>query len=194
MEKSHTFAGVNDYAASLIESKSRFLIGHHGFREDEREDLEQDLLLDYLRRIPKYDPKRAKRSTFIARIVRNKIASIIEARKAAKRSYRTPVYSLTGWVKDRTNGFIQRIETVDADNYLLRRGRRRQREEVLDLRIDLDRATDLLTPELRDLCRRLEHQTPTEISRATGVPRGTITDRIRKVRMVFEQRGLRDYL
>jgi len=194
MEKPHGFAGADDYAVRLIESKARSLIGHYGFTDDDREDLEEDLMLDYLQRIPKFDPTRAKRSTFIARIVRNKIASIIEARKAQKRSYRTPVYSLFGWVRDKTNGYIPRIETVDADHYLLRRGRRRRREEVLDLRIDLSRATDLLTPELRDLCQRLEHQTPTEISRSTGVPRGTITDRMRKVRTVFEQRGMRDYL
>ncbi|MFH1680635.1 MAG: sigma factor [Candidatus Eisenbacteria bacterium] len=194
MGTSSTYPAVDEYAAHHIRHKARSLVGRYGFRETDVEDLEQELTLDVLQRMPKYDPGRAQKKTFVVRLVRNKIASILEARKAGKRDYRTPVYSFTGWVKDRTNGFLQRSETIDQDHYLLRTGRRRAQQEVLDLAIDLKRATDLLPPELRDLCRRLRYETVSEISRETGVPRSTICDAKERIRVHFEERGLRDYL
>ncbi|MFH1680409.1 MAG: sigma factor [Candidatus Eisenbacteria bacterium] len=190
----NTYLAVDEYVAHHIRHKARLLVGRYGFRETDIEDLEQELTLDLLQRMPKYDPDRAQRTTFVARLVRNKIASVVEARKAGKRDYRTPVYSLTGWVKDATNGFLLRIETVDQDHYLLRTGRRRSQQEVLDLSIDLKRATDLLPPELRELCRRLRYETVSEISRAKGIPRSTLYEAIEKIRAHFEERGLRDYL
>ncbi len=48
--------------------------------------------------------------------------------------------------------------------------------------------------ELRELCKRLDTDTVTEISRDTGIPRGTIYESIKKLRAIFEDAGLRDYL
>jgi RNA polymerase sigma-70 factor (ECF subfamily) len=194
MGSTNTLPEIDDHAAAHIRYKARSLVGRYGLRDTDVEDLEQELMLDVLRRIRKFDPSRAQMATFVTRLVRNKIASLVEARKAGKRDYRTRVYSLTGWVKDRTNGFLQRIETIDADHPLLRTGRRRSQLEVLDLSIDLKRATDLLPPELRELCRRLRYETVSEISRSKGIPRGTLYEAIGRIRVVFEERGLRDYL
>lgn len=194
MGSSNRYAGIDEHVAIPVRHKARSLVGCYGIREADQEDYEQELMLDVLQRMAKYDPSRARKTTFVTRLIWNKLASIAEARKAGKRDYRTPVYSLTGWVKDATNGFLQRIETIDQDHYLLRTGRRRSQQEVLDLSIDLKRATDLLPPELRDLCRRLRYETVTEISRSKGIPRGTLYEAIGRIRVVFEERGLRDYL
>ena len=45
------------------------------------------MVLDLLRRLPKFNPERAQRKTFIARVVNHKVATIIEARKAGMRDY-----------------------------------------------------------------------------------------------------------
>ena len=50
-----------------------------------------------------------------------------------------------------------------------------------------------LPRELRNLCWRLKAETVTEISRGTGVPRGTIYESIKKLREIFEDAGLKDY-
>jgi len=63
------YQGIDDYAVQLIKYKARQLVGRVGFTESDREDLEQEMVLDLLRRLPKFDPKRAGRNTFIARIV-----------------------------------------------------------------------------------------------------------------------------
>ena len=87
------------------------------------------------------------------------------------------------------------METIDQEDYLRRTGRlSRTADELRALTIDVRKAMEQLPPELRRLCRRLETETVTEISRDTGIPRGTIYESIKKLRAIFEDAGLRDYL
>ena len=51
-----------------------------------------------------------------------------------------------------------------------------------------------LPPKLRELCRRLKTETVAEIARDTGVSRAVIYESITKLRAIFEEAGLRDYL
>ena len=44
------------------------------------------------------------------------------------------------------------------------------------------------------LCRRLGVETVSEISRDTGIARGTIYEWMRKLRGIFEEAGLKEYL
>jgi RNA polymerase sigma-70 factor (ECF subfamily) len=60
--------------------------------------------------------------------------------------------------------------------------------------MDIRKAVESLPPELRELCMRLATDTVMEISRDTGIPRGTIYESIKKLRTIFEDAGLRDYL
>jgi DNA-directed RNA polymerase specialized sigma24 family protein len=63
-----------------------------------------------------------------------------------------------------------------------------------EFRIVLERAMAALTPEQRDLCRRLLTATIAEISAATGVPRPTLYDRRTQIKAAFERAGLREYV
>ena len=53
------YEGIDEYAVRIIKHKARQLVGRAGFTESDREDLEQEMMLDLLRRLPKFDPKRA---------------------------------------------------------------------------------------------------------------------------------------
>ena len=44
----------NDYALEVVHHKARKLVGTAGFREDDVEDIKQDLIVDLLERLPKY--------------------------------------------------------------------------------------------------------------------------------------------
>ena len=187
--------GIDPYAARLIKYKARKLVGKAGFTASDREDIEQELTLDLLRRLPKYNPKRAQLNTFIARVVEHRLASLIEAQKAGIRDYRRCRCSLNECFEDADGRSVERVDTFDQEDYLLRTGgQSRPSEELSALAIDVAAVLETLPPELRELCRRLKAETVTEISRDTGVPRGTIYESIKKLREIFKDAGLRNYL
>ena len=189
------YDGIDAYAVGLIRYKARQLVGQAGFTVSDRDDLEQELVLDLLRRLPKYDPKRAQRNTFIARVVEHRVASLIEAQKAGIRDYRRCRCSLNDRFEDENGRSVERAETLDQEGYLLRTGAQsRPSDELSALAIDVAVVLETLPPELRELRRRLEAATVTEISRDTGVPRGTLYESIKKLREIFEDAGLKDYL
>ena len=187
--------GIDPYAAGLIRFKARRLVGQAGFTASDREDIEQELMLDLLRRLPKYNPKRAQLNTFIARVVEHRVASLIEAQKAGIRDYRRCRCSLNERFEDADGRSVERVDTFDQEDYRLRTGAQsRPSEELNRLAIDVATVLETLPPELRELCRRLKAETVTEISRDTGVPRGTIYESIKKLREIFKDVGLRNYL
>jgi len=187
--------GIDEYAVQIIKFKAKQLVGRVGLTDSDREDLEQEMILDLLQRLPKYNPDRAQRNTFIARVVEHKIATIIEARKAGLRDYRLCNCSLNERLEDEEGGSVERMETIDQEDYLrLTAGLSRSTAELRDLSIDVRQAIEKLPPELRELCRRLGVDTITELSRDTGVPRGTIYESLKKLRAILEVAGLKDYL
>jgi len=195
MGSSNHCEGIDEYAVQIIKFKAKQLVGRVGLTDSDREDLEQEMILDLLQRLPKYNPDRAQRNTFIARVVEHKIATIIEARKAGLRDYRLCNCSLNERLEDEEGGSVERMETIDQEDYLrLTGGLSRSTAELRDLSIDVRQAIEKLPPELRALCRRLGIDTVTELSRDTGIPRGTLYESIKKLRTLFEGAGLRDYL
>ncbi len=187
--------GIDEYAVQIIKFKAKQLVGRVGLTDSDREDLEQEMILDLLQRLPKYNPDRAQRNTFIARVVEHKIATIIEARKAGLRDYRLCNCSLNERLEDEEGGSVERMETIDQEDYLrLTAGLSRSTAELRDLSIDVRQTIEKLPPELRELCRRLGIDTVTELSRDTGVPRGTIYESLKKLRAILEVAGLKDYL
>lgn len=189
------YQGIDEYAVHLIRYKARQLVGRAGFTDSDTDDLEQELMLDLLRRLPKFNPDRARRTTFIARVVKHKIASIIKWQTAGLRDYRLCTCSLNDRFQDEEGGSIERMETMDQEDYLRRTGRlSRPADELCALSIDLQRAISLLPPGLRRLCRRLQRETVTEISRDTGISRSTVYESIKKLRAILNEAGLKDYL
>jgi RNA polymerase sigma-70 factor (ECF subfamily) len=194
MEFKNRYPGIDKYAVRFIKFKARQLVGKAGFTESDREDLEQELVIDLLNRLPKYRQSLAKRTTFINRIVRNKIITIIESRKAAIRDYRLHAYSLNECQEDSDGNDFEYIDNLNQDDYCRRTGRSSQsQEELQELSIDLGRIIAELPPEFQSLCKRLQEETVSEISRTTGIPRGTIYESIKKLKPVFEKAGLKNY-
>ena len=64
------------------------LVGRYGYTRSDLEDIVQDLALHVLERLGEYDPGRGAWSTFLKRVVRNKIGHLIEHRTFQKRDYR----------------------------------------------------------------------------------------------------------
>ncbi|MDH4318968.1 MAG: sigma-70 family RNA polymerase sigma factor, partial [Desulfobulbaceae bacterium] len=80
MVSQNSYDGIDKYAADLIRHKARQLVGKAGFTEHDRPDLEQELMIDLLQRMRHFNPAKAKKTTFMARIVERHISTILEAR------------------------------------------------------------------------------------------------------------------
>ncbi len=134
-------------------------------------------------------------NTFIARVVEHKIANLIKAQKAGIRDYRRCRCSLNDRFEDEDGRSVERIDTLDQERNGPHTGTQsRPSDELRFLAIDMGFVLETLPPELRDLCQRLVAETVTEISRSTGVPRGTIYESIKRLRKIFRDAGLKDYL
>lgn len=187
--------GLNDQIINLIKHKAWSLVGTIGFTISDRDDLEQELVLDLIKRLPKFDPNRAQLMTFVARIIDNKIASMIEARKSCFFDFRMHSFSLNEPSLDIDGYTIERGDEIDEDDYLMRTGARSHASiDLIDLRADLSHVISDLSPELQELCRRLQTQNVTDISTSIGVARYKIYAEISRLRIIFEEAGLDDYL
>lgn len=187
---------LDGYARDVIRHKARQLIGKYGFTRDDYDDLQQEMMLDLLRRLGKYDPSRAGLSTFVARIVDRKVSTLIRHQRQEKRDYRRPVCSLDAQVEDQdgqARGLDEVLSQDAFDDEIARHDR--PQAERLDLRLDLSLVLDELPDDLRQLALRLQTRTVAEIARELGVPRSTLYEKgIARLRKIFEDKGLREYL
>ena len=191
MENSQKPYGLNDYAETLIHHKARQLVGEAGFTADDIEDLEQELRLDLLTRLPKFDPKKATYNTFVARLVERKISNLIRHRTREMRDYRCEEGSLNGSAEtvEAGNEKVERIETITQDEYDLRWGRYRfPAAERLDLQLDVSMILSKLPLDLRKLAELLKTMSIAEAARELGVPRSTIySSGLVRLRQAFEK-------
>ncbi|MDH7602252.1 MAG: sigma factor [Armatimonadota bacterium] len=184
-----------DYAIYLISYKVGRIIGVLGFTFDDKEDLEQDLILHLLESWPQFDSQRGAVKTFINCVLDNRIRQIIESRKTQKSGFGKWTISLDERIEGEDGGAVTRIDAVDREEYMLRTGKLRRRAfDECDLRIAVEHVLSRLSPELRELCERLMMQNVTEISEETGIPRHRFYPSIRKLRCIFEEAGLKDCL
>lgn len=185
---------LDDHAATVISFKARQLVGRAGWTRSDREDIEQDLRLDLLRRLPRFNPARGTRRSFVRHVVEKRVCTLLEGREAAMRDYRRHG-SLDEEIDDGNDGAESRGDTLDAAECLERLGRPVPDEETArDLRLDLDAALGSLPPHLRDFSYHLKTATPSELARATGVPRTTLLKRMARIRAHLERAGLAAYL
>ncbi len=199
MGNENKYEGLDEYAIRLIRHKARQLVGRAGFVEADRQDIEQELVVDLLRRLPHFDAARAKRETFITRIVEHQVATLIETQKAGIRDYRRRAGSLDERREDRDedagNSASDLPPVLDQKEYrreVLAAARRGG--DLLALRADLARVLAELPAELRKLVEDLHTATASEIARKRCIPRGTLYEAIAKLRNRFDTAGLHDYL
>jgi RNA polymerase sigma-70 factor (ECF subfamily) len=181
-------------ASPIIRGAVNQIIGQAGFREQDREDLEQDLLLHVLRRLKSFDPAKGKPGAFVSMLVKRQRASILRDRRALKRRGRA-VVSLHVLVPVDENDLVELGQTISRrENDARRQCHPRSDEEMAQLQADVRDTIAKLPPDQRTLAERLQHQTPSEIARQTGVPRTTLYELIRPIRRRFERAGLKDYI
>ncbi|MCL2648097.1 MAG: hypothetical protein FWD61_13980 [Phycisphaerales bacterium] len=162
-------------------------------------DVQQDLLEDVFRRLPKFDGERADIKTFISRVIDNKVSNMIDQFWSARHSGEGRGPSLDDWVLDEDGEWTRRHNMMDANLLRAHRGtdegmgERRGDQEMANLKADVAAVMAKLPPELRELCVRLQTQTPHEIIRQTGKARDVVYKQIAEIREAFTKAELHHY-
>lgn len=186
---------LSDYAKKTIRHKARSLVGRKGFTMDDIDDIEQEMTLDLIERMPKFDPDKAAQSTFIARVIDHKISKILRHRTQEMRDFHRESCSLNDLIEDSDGGVVERIHTLDREGVdLCAGGHSRTCNEDAQLRFDVSLVISGLPKDLKALAEHLMTETFTEASKSLGVPRATLYGARDRLRRIFEDAGLKEYM
>ena len=160
----------------------------------EFDDLVQDCLLHWIgvRRALERDPDNPPVG-YMAQVLRNKLTDLMREQGADKRAGDQLMVSLDATVDGSEDGMTL-AESLDAsESARLGEDGETDRHHV---RMDLLRVLVLLTPAQRRLCLMLgeQGQSAKEAAEQLRMPRGTLYEEIKRIRKVFADHGLADYL
>lgn len=170
---------LDRFAQGIIRRKVRLLVSRAGFTKQDRQDLEQELVLRLLQSLDLFDPEQAHPNVFITTVIERAVAMILRERRAKKRDAGVVRSFDQGQTKDGTP------EPVDP---------RPSDQEAFDLASDLAEVLARLPDDLRALAERLKGQSVSQAARELGVPRTTLQRQVQRLRQCFEDAGLRIYL
>ncbi len=171
----------------LTRFKARQLAGRFGFAYHDVEDIQQDLLLDFLCRSRRFDSHRCSRRTFARFVVNNRVAALVQARKAACRDHRVDRLSLDHPIGQQDGSGFPSFSGADIAN----QRRWMSLESQLNLRLDVAGVLIRLPAALVDVCRLLMvSDSATDAAAKAGISRATFYRRIAKVRTAFAEAGL----
>ena len=161
---------------------------------EEFDDLLQECLLHWLEVRRQVVPEPGGPPiAYMARVVRNKLIDLARERETDKRRGDQEAVSL-----DHTSGDSEDAPTY-ADLLDAEQGRDLGGRDLLDsadVRIDVTEVMSRLTREQRRLCELLGAQglSIKEASEKLRIPRATLYEEIKRIRKIFAQHGLDDYL
>ena len=164
---------VDVYALDCIRVRIRGLVGQKLIREDEMDDVCNDVYCEFLKRKHRFDPARGSYSTFVSCVIRNRVASIARARIELRRRCRFTEYSETVLVGGSPSPHFTRATT-----------------DVVDLQIAVRQAVSTLPDHLHSLANAMYTETLTEISVKTGKPRSSLYKQRAEIKSHFERLGL----
>lgn len=158
----------------------------------DREDLEQDIMLDLLQRIGRHDPARASLETFAELVIDNRVATL--TRPCARLRAERQLVSIDAPMS--SNGTDTRPEQQPEDTPIISNSDANPSdiENGLSLRIDVERFIGKLTPALRMCAEIMSSGNVAEGANKAGLHRSTIYERLAHLRAEAAAIGLHEYL
>jgi RNA polymerase sigma factor (sigma-70 family) len=172
----------DEYCATSVRIAARGLIGRYGIREQDCDDVQQDLVVNLLPRLAAFDPAKGTWTTHVKNAVAKAMATYIRHRCAQRRVPQKSVETAVDQHKD---------ASVDQATDDMLDPRSQIAEANMDLRIDLAAAMEHLNDRQRRICQALRMgMTMTEVSTHLGIERWQIYRSITQIRSVFNRFGL----
>jgi len=167
---------------------------HRILEREEFEDLMQECLAHWIvarRRIPP-EPNPRPPVSYMAQVLRNKLTDMVREMTADKRAGDPGALSLDASLDGTEDGIT--LGEVLADEQADPAGS--GDVDSRHARIDLSRVMALLTPAQQRLCQLLgeEGLSIKEAAERLRIPRGTLYEEIKRIRRIFDQQGLGNYL
>ena len=157
--------------------RARLLVTSAGFPLDTVDDLEQELMMDCLRRETKYDCSRGDWEGFVRAIMRNH-STVLIARRLRRIKHEVLAEDIFDQLPDREGSSIENFAHIDPT-----RG--------LDLSIDIQRVLNGLPSHLQELAWLLADSSIKQICESTGRSRSWVYQMIHQLRDAFAASGLR---
>lgn len=165
---------LTDFTPYLLQQtamRASLLQSSLGFTADDWDDLRQDLALDCLRRLPRFDGSRGNWRGFVHGVVRNH-ACVLAARHIHRRQFQP----LESDDSDTLNG---KAHDACAEDF----------RPFLELGLDTQRVLNGLPDDLQRIARYLAEMPISGVRRKTGLTLAQLNHRIRRLRAAFIAAG-----
>ena len=167
------------FAARYIRHKALQLVGIAGFTQSDLPDLQQDLVLCLLERLPKFNSSRGTWQAFVVTVLERRVATLLVARHAVRRAQLRFRLALPSSAEPA-------VARCPAP------GPERDELDLVDLEHDVTVVVARLPYKLRIVCRWLKEAEVPAIARWLGVSQTTIHNRIKTLRSAFLRAGLKN--
>lgn len=197
MDTKHSIHDLDGFALDMVNIKATQLVGKAGFTLDDIDDIKQDMIVDLLERLPKFDVTKSDFKLFVTCVIDRKSSNLIRHRQMEMRDHRREVCSLNDEINVGINADpVQRYSLMDQDDPDILTGKHsRTAEERNHLRMDLAAVLADLPAELRKAVELLQHMSVTQAAQEMGVPRRTFREKhMAQLRELFKAKGLDLYL
>ncbi|MBI5399538.1 sigma-70 family RNA polymerase sigma factor [Candidatus Saganbacteria bacterium] len=155
---------------------------------DAYEDLLQDCLAHWVFVKDKYEPGHAATiKTFMERVVKHQLLNIVRDRQSYKRKAFYTSLSLDELIANKDNNFIEKFLRVEGDAF----------DSLMKAEFPtaMSNAKEKLSFRQKELCRLLEDGLSVkQASRHLGLPRSTVREERKRIREIFRNEGLQEYL
>jgi RNA polymerase sigma-70 factor (ECF subfamily) len=181
-------------ASIMIYRYARRLVGKVGFKRSDVEDIEATLAVELIQRLPKYDPGKSSKFTFIKLIISHAISDLIRERSSKAHYARREVISLFSPIRESVSDEVHYGHAADQDDTDARLGKRDlTREEQEHLRIDVAEAIDSLPEDLRQVAELLKTESLAETVRILKTTQHAVRTAVKQIRAHFQAAGLQEY-
>ena len=170
-------ADVTPYLLQQTALRASLLQTSFGFAADDWDDLRQDLALDCLRRLPRFDGSRGSWKGFVHGVVRNH-ACVLASRQLQRRQFQPVEFDGDSELPD--GSLTGKPDQARAEDF----------RPFLELGLDTERVLAGLPEDLQTFARYLAEMPISAVRRKTELSLTQVNRRIRQIRAAFTAAGL----
>jgi RNA polymerase sigma factor (sigma-70 family) len=185
------YGGVDSYAAFFISIKAKTMIRTGLFSPDDREDIEQELMMAYLKDEGNFKGDRSEKETFTRMVINHRSIQMIREITADKRKVRLKEISLDQPIFDDEETLF--IDQLDDTGVLWGE---KPFESFADLsiqRIDILKIRGSLPGDLQQTFDLVMEHSISEAAEILKIPRTTFSSRVKKLKEYLMQSQFKNY-